>query len=484
MKKLILIMMLLMLVLGTASVIYAADEASTTTAVIAGGETKITLTGEIRFRGEYNGNLTDQLDDKYYRAVPSTTAGKPPTFQGGSDDHNAYYDGRIRLGVDAQVSKEVEGFIELESGTNNTDTYKWGNASASDTGAKGIFPEGNTKKGTLALRQAWILYTQNMYGVKVGHQLLALGNGLFFDHTKFGDDAIVVFANPTKEVHVGVLTIKLNEQLTNHPDDGDAYVALLTYKSGGANLGVDATYVNDQAFYSLVPSYNHAHVWNFGLRGDYTTGGLKLRGDIELQAGTFDGAAKVQNAAVKGWAGLAGLDYKLNGGVPVTLTLEGAYGSGKAADDNSKDFKTFITSLGNDQHYTFVYEYKLKSAAGSISTGLANTLYLKGGANANLTKDLDGELYVYWLQAAKKVALNAVAGSPLSPSPSTDLGWEIDSKVTYKLTKNLKYWVEGGYMFVGKAYDSVIQTSTTPTPQFSTERNDAYVLRNGIQLNF
>ncbi|MBF0343604.1 MAG: alginate export family protein [Nitrospirae bacterium] len=487
MKKLILMMMLLMLVFGTASVIYAADEASTTTAVVAGGETKITLAGELRFRGEFSSNLKDQLNDGKKRWDKTTT---PAGFSGGSDDHNAYYDGRVRLSIDAKIGSEVEGFVELESGSNNTDIWGWGNAKATDTGARGIFPEGNTKKGELFIRQAWIKYTKSLYGLKVGHMPLILGNGLFFDHTKFGDDAIVVFADPNKYVHVGVLAIKLNEQGTNHPDDGDAYVALVTYKDDkGLNLSGDITYVNDQGFSALIPTYNYAHIWNFAIRGDYMFGAATLRGDLEVQAGKFRGIGNVQDATVDGWAGLLGLDYKLSGGVPVKLTLEGAYGSGKASDDTSKDVKTFITSLGNDQHYTFVYEYKLKSAAGANNTGLANTLYLKGGAKAEFTKALDGELNIYWLQAAKKVALNGgttVLGAP-SVSPSRDLGWEIDTKITYKIAKNLKYFVEGGYMFTGKSYDSVVQTRAAGPAgpaTYSIERNDAYAIRNGIQLNF
>ena len=58
-------------------------------------------------------------------------------------------------------------------------------------------------------------------------------------------------------------------------------------------------------------------------------------------------------------------------------------------------------------------------------------------------------------------------------NPDDELGWEIDGKVTYKLAKNLKYWVEGGYLFVGDAYNDA-----------NDEADDAWRLRHGIQLSF
>ena len=60
----------------------------------------------------------------------------------------------------------------------------------------GVYAEGNGKRGTMAVLEAWIQHKFNIgvpAGIKVGHMPLALGNGLFFNHTKFGDDAIVLF---------------------------------------------------------------------------------------------------------------------------------------------------------------------------------------------------------------------------------------------------------------------------------------------------
>ncbi|MBF0338879.1 MAG: hypothetical protein HQL05_13745 [Nitrospirae bacterium] len=461
MKKVVLPLIILMFALGAASVMYAADEVSSgSVLLIPDGETKITFGGEFRFRGLFAHNLTDQLDNKYYNAGMKQV----------EDDHTAYYDSHVKLNINAKIGNEVEGLLEIESGTDKVDGWRWGTAS----GATGIYPNGNAKSGDVRIRQAWLLYRNGLYGLQIGHQLWYLGNRLFFNHKKFGDDGIRVIVDPSKELNIEVSTIKLSEQDLNHPDDADAYIAALKYTSGDLKAEADVTYINDQGFSALFADYSHGHIWNFGLRADYTVGQVTLRGDIELQAGRLDGVLSVDDATVKGWAGLAAVDYKtVAGSLPVVLTLETVYGSGKSTQDDSKDFKTFITLLGVEPHYTFVYDYYLKTAAGKTSTGIANTFYIKGGASANLLKDIDGELYVYTLKAAKKVALNGA-------DPSTDLGVEVDGKLIYRMSKNLIYCIEGGYMFTGKAYDTV----TVPSPTRETHHSNAYALRNRIQLNF
>ncbi|MBF0345903.1 MAG: hypothetical protein HQL06_16955 [Nitrospirae bacterium] len=463
MKKLALSMMLLMFVLGTASVLCAAEEASGTTVFVPEAEAKITFAGELRFRGWFLHNMQDQLDGRHYKTGMKKV----------DDDHTAFYDSLVRLSVDVRLGREAEGFLELDSGTDKTDGWRWGPGISSDFGVTGIYPDGNIKTGGLKIRQAWVMYTKDIYGLKVGHQLWFLGNKLFFNHTKFGDDGIRVIIDPCKEVHIEGSAIKFSEHGFAHPDDSDAYFVELKYNRDALKVGADVAYINDQGFSAMFPVYSHAHVWNFGLRADYTVGPATLRGDIELQAGRLDGMGGVDDATVKGWAALAGVDYRIGGGVSVVLTLETAYGSGKSKDDKSSDFKTFITSLGLEPHYTFVYDYLLKTAAGGTFTGIANTFYVKGGASAGIMKDLDGELYVYSLQAARKVALNG-------GDPSKDLGVEIDARLTYRLSKNLVYYVEGGYMFVGKAYDTI----TRALPERETQRSDAYALRNRLQLNF
>ncbi|MCG6552960.1 MAG: alginate export family protein [Candidatus Magnetominusculus sp. LBB02] len=518
MKKLAVVVMAMVFALSFALAAYAAD-APSDTAVVAKGDTKITLGGEIRFRGEYTSDRYDQLNSgtQYTSTTVTTTPLSTTSVTTNSghigvpgvvypnNDHQSYFDGRVRINMDAKVSDTVEGYIELESGTGNTsDTWTWGNTGANTTtgaagsGATGVYTSSNSKAGSVFIRQAWIQYAQPMYGVKVGHQLLILGNGLFFDHTKFGDDAIVVFVNPLKNFTIAGLDAQFRQGTvpagTLVADTSNAYVLLAAYKGDKFNVSGDISAVNDQAYAPGTP----VHLWNFGLRADGQAGPVTLRGDLELQTGNvIIPTAGVSNGRVKGWAGLAGVDWKIG---QFKVTGEFAYGSGKAGNDTSSDMPQFVTSLGADQHYTYVYEYRVKSGAGAVSTGLSNTTYVKLGAAVDITKQVSAESFLYWLNASKAVALNDAGvtvgpdGVAHSPNYSRNLGWELDAKVTYAFAKNLKYWVEGGYFWTGAAYNyrtgqTTYVNATAPGPAITTttysfSRDNAWAARHGIQLNF
>lgn len=477
MKKYASLLAVLVLLLGLAALSYAApaEIPSDTTAVIAKGKTQITLGGELRFRGYYWKNQSVRDNDDY---------NNPPN---NSSSNNAGYDYRVRLNLEAKVSPNTTGYIELESGTNTTDNVIWG---SSVGGARGNYIFGNTKESNVTIRQAWIQYQGTGLlgvpaGVKVGRQLIKLGYGLFFDHTYFGDDAILAFVQPMKELTLAAHTIKFREGTTTLNDDATAYGILAAYAGKGFGLSADITYVDDQnlrGYYldsnslffnpsgNIDLTNNKIHLWNFGLRGnvdDIAGTGLNFKADVEFQTGKLD-APTGDDPKFKGWAFMAGLDYKFKT-IPLGLTLEYAIGSG---DKSSTDIEAFITALGQEQHYTFVYEYLAPSACNfgsNVRTGLCNTQYVKFGGAYDITKDLKAELYGYWLRAHRRVAIN-----DYTAEPSKKLGWEVDAKVTYQIDKGLTYFVEGGYFWPGDAYK--LRNGKDP--------DDAWGVRHGIVLKF
>jgi len=437
----------LIFVLGFTAVAFAihAEIPSDTQAVVAKGKTQITLGGEIRARGEIQ-----EVD--FNKDTPGAS----------------YYDSRVRLSVDAQVTPNTEGFVQVEAGDGATaDNYTWGGPKDNPpNGAKGIYNVGNAKRGQFNVLQAWILHKGEGLlgvpaGVKVGHMPLALGNKLFFAHDKFGDDAIVFFVDPTKELHIGLLTAKFREGATNNADDANAYVGLFTYKGQGFNLSGDITYVDDQSTTVSGPRPNGSdiHFWNLGLRGDVKVDPVTIRADVELQTGKIVNTGGAE-PKFKGYALLVGADFKVD---PVTLTAEFAYGSGQ---DSSSDKKAYVTSLGADPHFTYVYEYRTPNACGVQYGGICNTMYVKLGASAQPVKDLTASLNLFWLRANKTDTFTY---------DKKDIGIEIDPKVTYKIDKNLTYWVEGGYLIAGDFWKNYTG---------GKDPDNAYAVRHGIMLTF
>lgn len=448
MKKYLIVFLSMLLVLSfsmSASALHKTSESEYNPGMVTKKGVQIKLSGSIRTRGELRVNTAD--------------------FDSDIGDNRSAFDTRVRLKLNARVSKATRVVVELESGSDGSNSWTWGPAT---TGIKGNYRKGDSKRGSMDIRQAYVSHQFHPtgdkdyhVGLKVGHMLLALGNGLFFDHSKYGDDAVIVWTD-LGQGELAFNYVKFNENSATINDDANAYAVTLQYPLDNANISADITFFDDQDF-NPDGDTEGLHFWNFGLRGDTQMSGITLRGDIELQTGSVDnGAADGSELDYSGYAFLVGADYKVG---DVTLTAEVAYGSGDddAGDD---DNEAFLTTIGAVQHYTYVYEYRAKTAAGSTGTGLSNTWYINVGASTKATPKIKLKGDIYYLQASEDVGING-------GDPDSDIGWEIDGKITYKIAKNLTYYVEGGYLVVGDAYD------------FAGESADnAYAIRNGLVVKF
>lgn len=530
MKKYISILLAMLFVFGFAASAFAihADIPTDTTAAVSSGETQITLSGEVRVRYDWRHVGFNNND---------------------SQSETAYANERIRLGIDAKLSPNTEGMIQLTSETDpaqaDRDNMIAGgttNATGSVTGydqseATGIFGKflngGNELKGQISIRQMWILHQGTGLlgvnaGIKVGHMPLMLGSGLFYDHTYYGDDAIVAFVSPVKELELDAVAIDFSDGYftsstttaegsgtvtkSNH-DTGYAFIA--TYKPDKTTtIGFDATYVDDQNIGDTSGAqgvYPDIHLWNFGLRGKTEVSGVRFKIDGELQTGELKQLSGPTSPTINfhGYALQAGAGYTLD---PVKLDLEFGYGSGDSGK-NSRDINTFVTSQGPESTFAdpyrnvgiqggiqgpYVYNYRSINAAGEQFGGLANTWYLRFGGNADIIKDTNFDVAVFYLQAvdaitSTNVGLYNLLANPLTAaadpfsvsnvgtkgySPSKDIGTEVDARLTYKIDKGLVTWVEGGYLWAGDFWKAVaaVQPGTSPS--------NAYTMRTGIQLNF
>lgn len=429
----------MLFVLGLAGSAFAihAEIPEDTQSIVAKGTTQVTIGGDIMLRGETRNNTTD--------------------YNGDVGDHLNLYNARVRLLVDAKVADNVSGRIHLENGW-----YTWGE----DNAAAGIYTMGNSKRDDVELLEGWINYNFGPAAVKVGHMPLALGNKIFFDHTKYGDDAIVFYADPNENVHVAGLTAKFEENSsTDNSDDADAYVALVVYKGEGFGVSGDVTMVKDgdqdgtycDVFGTGDVEECGVQMYNVGVRGHGTVGPVNIKGDIEGQFGELD-----SETGVGGMAAMLGVSADL--GV-VNVGGELAYGSGDDGED--EDFDAYITSHNSDGQYVmFVYDSRVAGACGATDAGLCNLMYLKLMADADVNETVNVKGAMAYMMAAEDTNLN---GGELDD----EVGIEIDAKATVKLAKNLKYWVEAGYFLTGAIYEDADGTA-----------DDAYALRHGIQLSF
>ena len=238
MKKYLAVLFGALFILSFAATAFAVHETTEPDeAVVAKGAAKITLGGKIIVRGWYFDNINTQVVDlsSYVRRV---NTGALPVETGSQ----ALYTTNAYLTVDAKIGDNIQGFMELETSageSNNSGVQYWG-----------TYDTKNDQE--LKFRQLWIQYTGSGLlgapaGLKVGHMPIVLGEMQFLRNDRFGNDAILLWVDPIKEMHLLIGTTKLNEGTTtfgdiNSTDDLDGYIALMTYMLNKDNtIGVNYT---------------------------------------------------------------------------------------------------------------------------------------------------------------------------------------------------------------------------------------------------
>lgn len=422
---------------------------------LAYAETDIKLSGRILVRGWYFDNVVlaagDSIIGDIYEPVETPSHSLYST--------NAY------LTIDAKVADNVQGYMELETSESGTSgLYKWGT-------------HDEKPLADLYFRQLWIQYTGSGLlgapaGIKIGHQLLTLGEKQFLNHERFGDDAIVVFVQPTKELYLGAITAKLSEGTSwrDNNDDVDDYTILGTYKLDKDNtVGINYSYVGQ--------SSEDLKFQNLGFHANGLISGVTYAAELDTQMGS-KGATKVK---FKGWGFMAKAGYKID---PVNLRASLAIGSGdnNSGDDNYKEFQvtmggTGVSPLARYVHYTQIYERTVRTAAyeqhlgdtNERSTGIANTTYYNLGIDVMPVKDLSLSLDGFILRATKLWPTKA---------GSKNIGTELDLKGSYKIAKNLSYFVEAGFFNTGKFY------SDSGIVALESNVKDVTQVIHGINLTF
>ncbi|MDH4161097.1 MAG: porin [Nitrospirota bacterium] len=370
---------------------------------------EVSVSGSIDIRNLSTNNASDMNSDK--------------------SDENRTTQERIRINVDAK-HEGVKGRVTLEN-----DWYVWGSAT---NGWAGSAVE--SKSGALTIREGWIDFSMpfGMPGhVKVGHQMLQLGNGWFFRANKYGSDAWLI-GFPGKNTFAFV-DVKAAEGLNAGSDDVDAYVLLDTYKiDDKSSVGAYFVRVMDRQGKFMAGGGADAEgtLDTIGLHYNGMVGPLKLAAEFDMQSGEADPGAGAATTD------LSGKQIIVQASMPLdALTINATFAMGSGDDATTAEEEGITVALDKDPHYTFVYEYFTKTAAGATNTGFANTTAMNLGASykvsGNVTVALD-----YWMLTATEVGAGV----------DDEVGSEIDAKILWKLNDNLSWnWSLGRFM-PGKFY--------------------------------
>jgi hypothetical protein len=488
-----------LLVLGFAVNSFAiqAEIPADTTAAIAKGGTQVTIGGEVRMRAFSRQNTNDFNSHAANSSSGATT---------GTGEAMAY-DFRVRLSVEAKMSPNTIGFIQMEAGGDSLpnatgvsangnvgENTAWGSEGCKTLG--GTFKCGDVKANEFRVLQAWIQHSgSGLFGVpayvKVGHQPITIGAGIFYRHDLYNDDAAVVGISPVKGLDITAVTVKLAEGLQNSSDDQTLYSGIITYAfNKDISAGLDVSFLQSQNASALsspsastTPTPSNpgakADLWNIGgnIKANVAGFGLYATGDIQAGQANLFGA----KYPFRGFALTGGAKYTF---APVTLGLDLGYGSGDRKSDQK--FTTFMTAQADQAKFSYwVYDYFTLNAAGNRDGGLQNLFQASINAKADVMKNLMLGANVSFLRAARKSFGGGnitVAADGGIPTASGNIGTEVDLYLNYQIDKGLRFYVDAGYLFAGNYWKSVPGMGYVANGVVKV--SDPWAIRPGFILNF
>jgi len=419
-------------------------------------------------------------------------------------DTQNFFDQRVMLHVDAQIAEGLSAFVELD-----TENYDWGQ----ETSAFNVPTYLNHQDPALEIRQAWInfMIPGLPVGMKIGHQPLALGHGIWLDTSRRGSDAILVYSMPIPELLIAGAYVQMSQSTPTTPrilngnpafgrmgplslamvdsantlvkletakDDADAYALLVNYTwMEGNTVGMNFTYVDDDASLEglvdigLPLHRDHITAYNTMLSFDGSIAGINYRGEADwlyINVDTFYGNS--EDYIVSALAGMLGADYSVND--MLSVGMEVAYGTG---NDGTSDSPNLFYSPGNavfntatNRHdnayytpynstsYDYAYLYNDKIGQGPQGTGggygFSDGFGGFGLANTSYIKLSVGVSPLEAMSAGMDVlVLNA--SEQLVKGQDQFLGVEIDAHMNYDIYDNLALELEGGYFIAGDWYE-------------------------------
>jgi len=397
------------------------------------------------------------------------------------------YDEQVRLGMKSKPSDNLTGYILLETGSANSDTYTWGQETT--TSSSTLFRGGTNGNNTLSLIQAWLDYKPtSTIGIKVGHQPVAPGTQQFVNHAASGDDAIFVNWDPTKSTHAHVAIVKLQENTVNdNTDDIDAYALVATHKISDAfKVGTNIVHVKGGAEDDAAATFPGLAMTNVGVDTTFKMGNLTLMGDVNVQFGTIqDMGTAASEIDANGYAFQLGVDYKI---ASSNIGLLFAQGSGVDPDDPKGLESAFVNFIGDSPWTVYMPGYR-KVTPGSFQAAIGQT----DGSNSGLSN-----LTIYQINA-KTATTCPITGKKLNVRGSLsymqttedvisttgaredEVGTELDIVAAWALTSNLTYQIEAAYLWTGDVYKN---TGATAGSNAGANPEDAYFLRHGITMKF
>jgi len=357
----------------------------------------------------------------------------------------------FRIDVNVKASDTIKAKLSLWN-----DHDQW-NGKVYPDGTKNI---DGTSTSTAFIREAWIdfMIPDTPVGIKAGHQVMMLANGWFFRSNYGGSDAWIVYSKMGNATFA-LQDVKVREgaNVNSSVDDVDLYTAMGTMKMGDLTLGADLSMLRDNNGTVLVGpaagQNGEGKLYNLGLNVNGKVGPATLKAEVDLQ----NGKAKGSGTDVK----YSGNQIVVQASMPMgklTLNATAARGSGDKTPVTTDKREGIVNLMDIGQHYTLIYEYRVRGAAGTTNSGFRNTTALNVGAMFQATKTVAVGADLWYLQATEKTNINPIAAGTNGGANSSDLGTELDVKVNWQIAPGLSWNWQIAYFAPGAAYQNAAGT--------------------------
>jgi hypothetical protein len=385
-----------------------------------------------------------------------------------------YFDNRLRLNIDSEVTDTLAVHVEADSGLGyNGRNGDFQNPAATPDSYDGIWNSGgrfinvpeplaadrdvNVVGHDIVFQQAYMDFATPIGAFSLGRQWSFWGMGLMVGENRNR----LAWSYQMPEFQIGAGYDKFFEGDTNFgafskQDDQDNYFVWALYEGPNFQLGPYFEYTHADRITTLpFVGLEGVNVYGVSIYGNATFGPLALAAEFAYRGGTADVLGG--DIDFNSYAGVVRGTYELP---YATVGGEGGYISGQDPSETD-EVQAFLTPwsfspfavlgelaingldlLGNASYITM---------GGSYSDFCSNMIYGKAFAQASPIPKLDAYVGVGYAVSTEDVLLDN--NNPLSGDRGSSLGAEIDLSLTYAITPNLTYNFTGGYLFVGDFYD-------------------------------
>ena len=420
------------------------------------------------------------------------------------DDAMTFWDNRLRLELSAKISDNLSFFVQADTGLGydgsmyhnpltHQDSYDgvfgnhWGGIEDGHAEVRGLYSYTinndtyyNDAKD-IVFQRAYFTYIEPILGgeFKVGRQWTFWGKGLI---KSMNENRIqYVYRQPKFFVGVGFEKWEEGDILLDR-DDLNEYSIF-----GSVELPLDIATITYSPYFG-------ARVYS-GNGGDeyFISNALKIVALEKLIANVEfvymwghirdDGIGYEEDADVDAYAVACDLSYDLD---LAKVGLEFAYISGETPDNEKSGFHTsyWYSPFVIYGHLPIGPRLLAPDGVGywpeePTHHELSNCYFFKLFASAEPIENLEVSTAFGYIWAA----VDRLDDSGNYIDGADDIGFEWDVVVSYKITDNLHYHLEFGYLQVGDYYD-VYNVPLADGKIGKVEASDAVALINAIQINF